>query len=757
MIGRKIFIILILIVSSFSCFAQKVHVKASNEALSSVIKRLNTEVSFDNKLLSTYKVTVDRTFTSPYKALVFLIAGKPLQVQKVAGVYIITAKQKSTKPDLQPVRKTSYKHVVTKIPVPPSIDLAVSLKEIVITARNHTPYLKGEEDDGTSRFNSFTANAMPGHSDNLVFNVLRMMPGIRASGEPSDELYVWGSSPGESRVYFDGIPFFTLQSYNSNISYINPYMFDEVRYKRGVLSASEGSQTGATIDVLSSMSRAARPVFKAMLSTMSANCFGMIPLGRNNVISMAYRHTLGDLFGGTSFDAYRGKKEKGDDAESKDSGSNTTGTTNEQNNNTETHSISETTTITPEYRFQDINLNFTGLSERNTSYRVSMYGAKDYLDYEDADSLSAFGKQTSYQGGISTLLEKQWNNGNKSEITSFVSGLYSKQSGIADSIGFASNERVSQYNIKMQQTGLQKNTGLSFGGEFQVYHVGSSFVNTTTVQPTLFASQKFSMKGLNIEAGLRTDFMSKGIKWQPRFMLKYHFLSHFTFTSAWGIYNQYLVKNPFAIAQGNYNFSWDINTSLKSYNTVAGIAYDRGGLNISVESYMKNIRHSQWVVDDKLGMYNFNLKGIDVSVKYNWRHGLSFASWSVANDPRQTDDVSNELKIGSILRFYPFTFSANYVYSSGYNALLLPASSYEKHEGKEQGNYNDIHYSRFDISASYEKSFGSLVFTTGASIINVFDTNNQKYATTWVPRKYSSTFSARASRFTPLIFIAVKF
>jgi hypothetical protein len=28
-----------------------------------------------------------------------------------------------------------------------------------------------------------------------------------------------------------------MQSYNSNISYINPYMFDEVRYKRGVLSA----------------------------------------------------------------------------------------------------------------------------------------------------------------------------------------------------------------------------------------------------------------------------------------------------------------------------------------------------------------------------------------------------------------------------------------------------------------------------------------------------------------------------------------
>ncbi len=46
---------------------------------------------------------------------------------------------------------------------------------------------------------------MPGFSDNALFNVLRMMPGIRASGEPSDELYVWGSSPGESRVTLDGI------------------------------------------------------------------------------------------------------------------------------------------------------------------------------------------------------------------------------------------------------------------------------------------------------------------------------------------------------------------------------------------------------------------------------------------------------------------------------------------------------------------------------------------------------------------------
>ena len=164
-------------------------------------------------------MTVDKSFSSTYKAIVYLISGKPLEVREVSGVYIISAKQKGE--DLKHLQeKTKFKNIFKDIPDTSPVNLSLSLNEIVITAKNHIPSLRGEEADGTIRFNSFTANAMPGYSDNLVFNVLRMMPGIRAGGEPSDQLYVWGSSPGESRISFDGIPLFTTQSYNSNISYI---------------------------------------------------------------------------------------------------------------------------------------------------------------------------------------------------------------------------------------------------------------------------------------------------------------------------------------------------------------------------------------------------------------------------------------------------------------------------------------------------------------------------------------------------------
>lgn len=190
---RRYFFLLLIIIISQPAFTQRIQVKAANEALSSVVRRLKVEVSFDNKVLSVYRVTMNKFFSSPDAAIKYLIKGKPLQLTRVAGVYVITTKMTKEK-KMEP--KVVYKYVVKKEQDPHPMDLTMSLKEIVITAANHTPSLWGEDENAQSRFTAVTANVMPGSSDNSVFNVLRMMPGIRASGEPSDELYVWGSSPG---------------------------------------------------------------------------------------------------------------------------------------------------------------------------------------------------------------------------------------------------------------------------------------------------------------------------------------------------------------------------------------------------------------------------------------------------------------------------------------------------------------------------------------------------------------------------------
>lgn len=752
--ARRIIIILILIVSSIATFAQKVHLKASNEPLSSVVKRLNTEVSYNNMVLSKYRVTVDKQFASPYQAILYLIKGKPLQVNKVAGVIIITEKKPEKIPKPKE-KRAEYRYVVKKVADTRPIDLVVSLKEILITAKSHIPSLKGKDADESNVFNAITARAMPGYADNMVFNVLRMMPGIRASGEPSDELYVWGSSPGESCISYDGIPLFAMQSYNSNISYINPYMFDEVRYKRGILSADEGSQTGAKVDVVSDFSDTHKPLFKAMMSTMSINCFGAVPISHNWTVTMAYRHTLGGLFGGTTFDAYR---EKSSDKNHASGEHNTTTNTGTTTTSTTTPNI---TTITPEYKFQDVNINIAGKDNSNTTYKLSLYGAKDYLDY-DNDSINVDEDHTSYFGGASAHINKTWNNQNRSELSSSFSELYSSQEGslISEQSNINSNisNRVAEFNIKLRQEGFGKLHWLTAGAEVTSYRVDTNSVKRTALQPTLFANAKYHIKNLTIEGGLRTDLMSSGVKWQPRIFLKYQLLKYFTITSSWGIYHQYLIKDPSPIHENAYKFEWDINTQLNTYNTVAGIAFDKGNLNVSIEGYMKRIHHSIWVVDNQLGMYNFKLRGIDTSTKYNWRHGVCYASWSLTDDPRQTNGIANELKAGSILRFYPFTFSANYIFGSGYNSLLLSMNAYNSHdENKRNINSNSkTTYSRMDISASYEKQFKYFGITAGVSLINLFDTTNKKYITSWVARNYASSFYSQASRFTPILFFEIK-
>jgi hypothetical protein len=751
MTARRIFIALLFITSSAFIFAQKVRIKANNETLSSVIRKLNIEVSFDNNALSKYTITLDKSFNSADAAIRFVIAGKPLKVRKVAGVYIITSEKAPERK-----QKGAGKVEETFKPIPKNKDdtlsmkLSMSLKEIVITAQSHTPALKGNMIDDTGSFSSYTANAMPGHVDNSVFNVLRMMPGIRASGEPSDELYVWGSSPGESRVSLDGIPLFAMQSYNSNISYINPYISNEVKYKRGILSASEGSQVGAKVDAVSNMQYITKPLFKVMLSTMSANLYCAIPL-KSSVLSFAYRHTLEDIFGGTTFDAYRNRKDS---------------LKNNEHNNTSsgitTTELSQSMpTITPEYKFQDFNANITGRLAGTTFYKVSLYGAKDYLNYSHSDSIEMNGDQTSYQGGASALLSKTWDNGNKSEVSSFFSALHSTQSSnyIADKKLYAIDlsERVSQFNVKYQQNGCGSWGNIAFGSELSLYRVKNNSGTEKIVQPTLFGDYSYSIGNLKAEAGLRTDLMKGGIKWQPRALLKYNFLKYFAVTSSWGIYHQYLVKDPFALHENNYQFRWDINSELKSMNTVAGLSFDKGGLNISAEAYLKQIRNSIWVINNQLLESDFDIKGIDVSAKYNWRHGLFFASWSLSKDPRQTEGTANELKAGGILRYYPFTFSANFIYGTGFNSQLLPNSSYEQHESAALENNNSTTYSRMDVFASYEKRFRYFGLTAGVSLINVFDTDNEKYVTSWMPRNMSTSSLTKASSFTPIIFFEIKF
>lgn len=740
-----LFFITLLFVGTI-CKAQGIQLTANNEPLNVVIKRLNVEVSFDNAALSKYRVTVSRHFSSAKKAISYLIAGKPFRMEIIGGVYIISSKRASEKKKTEEKQKSSViaikqPPIIRRHKVADTLDTSrvIPLEEVTITSPSPIHELNNGESTGSGHFNYLIGRNTPGFADNMIFNVLRLMPGIRASGEPSDELYVWGSSPGESRIMLDGIPLFAMQSINNNISYINPYMAGDVVYKRGQLSVTDPSQVGAVVNISSSSHQLERASFKAMLGTMSLNLFGSAPISKRSTLSVAYRHTLNGLFKDTELNPYRkGNNEHGDES---------------------TESGISTVVLSPDYHFQDVNINLTGSNRHGDTYKITAYGANDYMEYESDDTLNIHGEHKSYQAGISGQYLKKWNNGNVSKFSTFYSGLYSSQDNSAtvnekENNSISETERLGQCNIKYEQNGVGRCPSINLGGEVTVYHINNGSGIQSLVKPSLFMNKVFALPHLSVDAGIRTDFVNSSINIQPRVVLKYNFLKYFSLSSSWGIYHQYLVKDPYQATTKYYQFHWDINSALKSYNTIAGLSFDTDWLNVTLAGFWKTIKNSDWIVNQQAVLSNFDIKGFDVSTKVNFSKGVVFASWSLSNDPRQAKGTTNEVKVGSIVQLSPFSISANYIYGKGYNPQLLQLKGSEGHnKGYENSGST---YSRMDVSASYSKQFKSLGFSTGISVINLFDKANTKFVTTSTPKSASFNLFSQTSRRTFVFFIEFK-
>jgi hypothetical protein len=73
----------------FTGRSQSVKVEVNNVPLSKVLSMLNVEISFDDKALSGYKVSVAESFATHEDAIEWLLRDKPFHVEKIENVYVI--------------------------------------------------------------------------------------------------------------------------------------------------------------------------------------------------------------------------------------------------------------------------------------------------------------------------------------------------------------------------------------------------------------------------------------------------------------------------------------------------------------------------------------------------------------------------------------------------------------------------------------------------------------------------------------------
>ncbi len=804
---KSFIIILILLTSTAAVFSQELRLVVFDKPLNQVLNSLGVEISFDDKALSDYKISVSRTFKTPEEAIEYLLKDKPFRMEKIGSVYVISpalkaepeqAKKKfvisGELSDRSSGEPLPYAHIQTdrgmvstgesghfsitvETDQPARIQAQyigygvldtllgvgnhviglsvkpVTLEEVVIRPSSSSMLMQSGRTSGEVRINHQIARYMPGSADNSVFNLLRMIPGVRASGEPSEDLIVWGSNWGESRLVYDGFTIFGMKSFNDQISSVNPYMAKDIRLLKGGYDASFGNRIGAVAEITGNEGDFNKPSVKANISNYTANLFASVPVKKTSALSVAYRQTFYNLYDGTKI-----------------------GGGNEEHGQQTASGIF----ISPEYNFRDLNLKYAGKTFGNDRYHVSLYGADDRFKFSvkrQNYELDAAEKNKQY--GASAGYNRVWNNGSSSKLLfSFskflgsidnVSGITGSQSAPPDVVHIDNSIQEMTVNAE-HNFNIGKRQQVQIGGQWQQYADSFNGVRTPIDNPALYITDRVMLGKLSVQAGLRADWVIRNkVYVQPRLSARYAISDELTATASFGLYNQFVARIPYQYSSGSYQMVWSLadSTFLSSTHWLAGLAYSKNGWLFSVEGYVKQNRNEWFYINSAVNSFDNTIKGFDVYARKEWRKQTFFGSYSVVNASEPQATTGQEVKLGAVTTFKNFHFSATYVYGAGFAYLSTGGHSHGQDNEQGHGNggqhgngHSDTStepYSRFDVSLTYRLQLKKCRIQAGASVLNVFDTDNIKYSYRIADQNNVYNIYTRATPLTPVVFFEIIF
>jgi len=799
--GKALFLLLFLFVSLIS-FCQQVSVKAVsrplNEVLIAFANTYNIQISFDDRDLSHYKVSLSGTFESPETALQKLIDGLPLEFVKNGDVFIIFPLKKPEKPESfsltgQVLEKGSreplpYSHVIINghgmasdlkgsFAFLSSTDSAFSVKvshlgyyilDTLIAGSGDlhfilTPSIIGlteveiknslverstliGDQAGIMKLNHQIATFLPGFGDNSVFNLLRLQPGILASGEQTNELIIWGCYEGQSKVIFDGFTIYGLKNFNDNISSFNPLMAKDIEVFKGGYDALYGERVGGIVNITGKNGNTLKPSFSVNINNMTLNGIVEVPLFKNSSLVVALRHTYYELYNPGDLNSLIRRNNDNDTANDVD------------------------VNIIPDYRFRDINIKYSAKIHDRDLFYISLYSGNDRFSYSIEEPVKNVvitkntGERNTQSGGA-IFYGKTWKNGYSTNFSLNYSILKSNFSDdlTVERILMQQTDQVKDLNA---QNIIRENT-LQVDNRFPIHHshileggmvfksnkielledtfnIVQANITGEARRLTLFIQDNITIgKRVDFKAGFRlTQALNlKRLYLEPRVSVSVKAGESFKFNAAWGIYDQFITKSSTLDDLGNYRYIWTVCDNidvpvLHSMHYVVGTSYNHNDFTVSLEGYYKNItgltRYIRNISNSLEGIYQGigRSYGIDVMIKKDYKGHSAWVAYSIGRTEelfeyfkkdvyrRAPQDQRHELKLAALVNLDPFYISADYVFGSGF-----PSSPSILAE-----NPDNLTYSRLDISFIYKFLDRKLKGEIGLSVLNVLNTQNIKYA-----------------------------
>ncbi len=629
----------------------------------------------------------------------------------------------------------------------PMVPSSIGLSEIVISDRSVEKATQIGNQAGLMKLNHKIAHFLPGYGDNSVFSLIRLMPGILASGEHTNELIIWGGYAGQSKVMFDGFTVYGLKNFNDNISSFNPLIAKDIEIHKGGYDANYGDRVGGIVNIIGKNGNTINPSFTININNMTLNGMVEIPISKKGSLIFAFRQTYYNLYNPSDMSAV----------------------IDQNNDSISTNDLD--INVIPDYNFRDFNVKYSTQISDNNNFYVSLHAGRDRFSYKINEAVlnrvyDKKAKDQSTQTGGSVYWGHIWNNGNSSNIRICFSGLvneYSNDFKIQNPIN-SNTEYIADDNSKntLDELKIEHSNSITInqyhtieGGldltynfveleEFSFDAKMAYYLSSGSIANFYLQDNISILKNLNIKAGFRINhaFYLQKIYFEPRISASLKIGDMWKINCAYGKYNQFISLSTIVDDFGNFKYLWSLSNNkelpvLNASHYVIGSSYHHNNLTFSIEGYYKNISGlTRFVNLTKYSIRDiFHGKaesyGMDILLKKDLSRHSAWIAYSLSstiehftynqieNTRRAPQDQRHELKLALLLNFDPIYFSTNYVYGSGFpygNVLTQYQES------------NIQKYSRLDASLIYKFLDRKVNGEIGISIINVLNTKNLKYS-----------------------------
>ncbi len=839
---RLLVVLLLLHVQLSAQTTGQIEVNVHKAPLSKVLLDLKEsygfQFAFDSDLLARYTVSANKIFLNQEETLKFLIKNLPLDLEKSGDVFLIVPQQKqrenmySTRISGQVLEAISneplpYSYVlINRRPVQAdqlgnfnylaSADSGFSLqishlgyyvydtvvnqsidRKFFLTPRiqriSEVQILSNPVEEATligdkagrMKINHQIAPILPGHGDNSVFTLLRLMPGILAAGEQSNDLLIWGAYESQSKIEFDGFTLFGLKNFNDNIAVVNPFMVKNIEVLKGGYGVRYGDRVGGIVDISGKDGTLQKPTFTLNVNSTTVNAMMQFPVSKSSSLMAAYRQTYYQLYDPTSLSLFTRPGASAGMFGGADI----------------THSAREYQ-VTPDYHFRDANLKYVYNGDKGERVAISLYGGGDLFKYNMDREISRFvvtrgEKEENQQYGGSAQYSKPWNNGSKT-MFSLAFSAFSQQLSEENRLenqntGYVRTTKLTDSENAVDEISAKAEHILYFPQGHQLMlaagvvnnHVRLLRLNeeelTFDLQNNLprmyvFAQDEIQLwKNLELKSGIRISYAGplNDFLIEPRFSASIQLPHDFRLNAAWGIYHQYTSKVTLIDSAYNFTNFW-VNADaenipvLSAGHIIGGVSYNRQGLTGSLEAFYKTTngltQYFGGVAGFPAGFYEGEARsyGLDLFLRKEYRRHVAWISYTLSQTEEHfpfyvrqyyhpaPQHQKHELKVAAIFNYKAFYFSANYVYGSGFERFDIET---------EDGVKLDQAYKRADASLVYKFYPGKLKVETGISILNIFNNDNIKYSNLSVTSADDLSLVgiyADAISFTPTFFLKIE-